>query len=233
MDLEILGAISGELFHCLKASELRQLEQVSDLKLAISRAKGLQSPSMIRLYDHQALVQDDLSLPELWRRQGSLKALVVILEDDQDLDERLPALLQLPLQDVQGLRGLLQRALERKAQVMRDLPQELQADRSLVFSAVAKNWKVLKFCSADFQDDLDIVQQAVLQNTTALQFASTRLRGHRGLVMQAISLNTAVLQFATTELREDVQLMKEALRRNPFALRFASQKLAEHKDGWS
>eukprot|EP00434_Breviolum_minutum_P026479 symbB.v1.2.023411.t1/scaffold2136.1/size88155/3 len=233
MELMILGAMSGELFHCVQAMELKNLQEVIDLKRAICKAKGLQNSSMLRLFEEKVggddtmravPLQDDLPLQELFVRKGPsadfrLRALVVLPDDLEPRRLMENEVNTHPLQ-----------MLQHCAKVITHLPPELQGDRSLVLEAVSKNWKVLRFCNSDFQDDLEIVRQAMLQNVNALEFASERLRGLKSLILEAISFNTAALQHATLELREDEELLKEALSWNPFALRFASPKLTNCKD---
>eukprot|EP00913_Durusdinium_trenchii_P024676 g23163.t1 len=222
--------MSGEPFHHFKAAELDDLQEVLDLKMALCKAKGLQSAKMLRLFEEaeQAAEAESrtvfcgvLWFQELWRRQRrTLRALVVLPEDEDDeLEKRLPVVLQHGL--VSELKdSVLHVALQRRAQVMGKLPPELKGDRHLVLEAVTQNWRVLRFCQPNFQDDFDVVRQALLQNTEALQFASERLRGDQALASEALQLNTAVLQF----------LLREAVRWNPFALRFASSRLTNHKD---
>lgn len=233
-DLEILGAMSGEAFHRFQASELKELQEVVDLKHAICKAKGLPNSSMLRLFEDKAEagevvkavpLQDNLPLQELWRRRfPRLRALVLLPEDTAPRSSQGGKALT-----VTEAKPALQ-LLGRQAQVITQLPSELQGDRALVLEAVMKNWKVLRFCRANFQDDLEIVRQAMLQNVAALEFASLRLRGTKALFLEAVALNTAALQHLTDELREDEDLLREALRWNPFALRFASPALANRKE---
>eukprot|EP00435_Cladocopium_sp_Y103_P067484 s728_g30.t1 len=205
-DLEILGAMSGEAFHRFQASELKELQEVLDLKHAICKAKGLPNSSMLRLFEDKAEagevvkavpLQDNLPLQELWRRPCRLRALVLLPE--KDTTPRSSPSGQAG-QAVTEVKPALQ-LLGRQAQVITQLPPELQGDRALVLEAVTKNWKVLRFCRANFQDDLEIVRQAMLQNVGALEFASPRLRGTKSLALEAVALNTAALQHLTAELR--------------------------------